>query len=71
MVKDHMWVMEKALDAALEQTQKEGRVISDQVFVFNTAGLGMRHLRGDVMEAVKECFQIDERFEIGLGFGLL
>ncbi len=62
MVRNHIWVMEKSLDMAVAQSEKEGKPITDQVFIFNMTGLGLRHLHGDVMDSVKECFTIDEKY---------
>jgi hypothetical protein len=62
MVQNHIWVMEKSLDLAVTQSEKEGKPITDQIFFFNMAGLGLRHLHGDVMDSVKECFTIDEKY---------
>lgn len=62
LVVSHIWQMERCLDWAAQSSDKEGRPITDQVFVFNMQGMALRHLRGDVVDMIKQCFAIDENY---------
>ncbi len=58
----------KALDDLEVASVKQGKPVTDCVFVFNMTGLGLRHLRGDIMASVTECFTIDEKYYPGTYF---
>jgi hypothetical protein len=62
LVTEHIWSMEQALKRAENQSEKLGRAVYDQVFLFNMHNLAFKHLHGPVMEEIKEVFQIDEKY---------